>query len=85
MCYHIFHPYAYAYRFKYDDENFYFDHLNEIIDYYWKDARKVIPQFMQFIDMVVEFDKEKIIDSVDEFVAAYPDCNRKFYLDLFPY
>ena len=85
MCYHVFHPHAYNYRFKYDDENFYFLHLNEIINHYWKDARKIIPQFMSFVEMVVEFDKGKIIDSIDEFEAFYPNCNRKFYLDLFPY
>ncbi len=85
MCYHIFHPHAYRYRFKYDNENFYFSHLNEVIDYYWKDARKIIPQFMGFVEKVVAFDKSKIIDAIDEFELAYPNCNRKFYLDLFPY
>ncbi len=85
MCYHIFHPNAYKYRFKYDDENFYFMHLNELIEHYWKDARKLIPQFMMFVDMIIQFDKNKIIDNIDEFEATYPNCNRKFYLDLFPY
>lgn len=85
MCYHIFHPHAYNYRFKYDNENFYFVHLNEIIEHYWKEARKTIPQLMAFIELVVKFDKDKIIDTVDEFEVVYPNCNRKFYLDLFPY
>ena len=85
LCYHIFHPHAYKYRFKYDNENFYFEHLNELIEHHWENARSIIPQFMSFVDRVVEFDKREIIDNIDEFELAYPDCNRKFYLDLFPY
>lgn len=85
MCYHIFHPHAYKYRFKYDNENFYFNNLNKIIIHYWPECEKCIPEFMNFINKVVLFDKSKIIDNIDEFELEYPSCNRKFYLDLFPY
>lgn len=85
MCYHIFHPHAYKYRFKYDNEKFYFNNLNKIIIHYWPECEKCIPEFMNFINKVVLFDKSKIIDDIDGFELEYPSCNRKFYLDLFPY
>ncbi|MDE6294253.1 MAG: hypothetical protein K2L88_06515, partial [Clostridiales bacterium] len=85
IMYHIFHPNAYKYRFKYDNENFYFDNLIEIILHYWPQAKDVIPEFIKFITSVKEFDKSKIIDSIDEFELQYPQCNRKFYVDVFPY
>lgn len=85
MTYHIFHPNAYKFRFKYDDENFYFDHLNEIVNHFWPQAKTEIPIFLEFIDKVVKYDKTKIIDDIDEFELEYPNCNRKFYVDIFPY
>lgn len=85
MTYHIFHPNAYKFRFKYDDENFYFDHLNEIINHFWPQAKTTIPSFLEFINKVVKYDKTKIIDDIDEFELEYPNCNRKFYVDIFPY
>lgn len=85
MCYHIFHPDAYKYRFKYDNENFYFNNLKNILLHFWPTAETNIPEFIKFIEEVVKFDKNKIIDDIDEFEITYPDCNRKFYLDLFPY
>ena len=59
MCYHIFHPDAYKYRFKYDNENFYFDNLKEIILHFWPSADQEIPEFLKFIDEIVLFDKIK--------------------------
>ena len=85
MTYHIFHPNAYKFRFKHDNENFYFQNLNKIISHFWPDAPRAIPEFMSFIERVRKFDKTKVIDDVDEFELQYPQCNRKFYVDVFPY
>ncbi len=85
LAYHIFHPDAYIIRFAFDDENFYFDTLSEITRHFWKDADKYIPNFLKFIDLVSAFDKDKIIDDEDEFEEQYPNCNRKFYIDIFPF
>lgn len=85
IAYHIFHPNAYKYRFCYDNEDFYFNNLNKIILHYWSDAKKYIPQLMNFITYVKTYDKKLIIDDVDEFEMFFPNSNRKFYLDLFPY
>ncbi|MDE7264022.1 MAG: hypothetical protein K2N64_05125 [Anaeroplasmataceae bacterium] len=85
MAYHILHPNAYRYRFKYDDENFYFNHLNDVVNEFWPQAKKEIPCFIKFVEQVIKFDKTKIIDEVDEFELEFPNCNRKFYVDIFPY
>ncbi len=85
MAYHIFHPNAYNIRFKHDNENFYFEKLEGIILHFWKESKDVIPKFLNFLNKVNKFDKSKIIDDVDEFEDQYPKCNRKFYLDIFPY
>ena len=88
LAYHIFHPDAYRYRFKYDDELFYFSNLNNIVLHFWPEAQSRIPNLLEFIDMirdVIENKSETIIDNVDEFEKAFPTCSRKFYLDIYPY
>lgn len=88
LTYHIFHPNAYRFRFKYDDELFYFSNLNKIVLHFWPEAQSFIPNLLEFIDIVrdtIENRSETIIDDVDEFEDAFPTCSRKFYLDIYPY
>lgn len=86
LTYHIFHSNAYKYRFKYDNENFYFDNLNRIVLHFWPQAEKVIPEFLKFIDEIKSFDKSTLIDNNnDVFESCYPNSNQKYYIDLFPY
>lgn len=85
MTYHIIHPHAYKYRFKYDNEFFYFGHLDQIVQYFWPDSTVAIPEFLKLIQNVKKLNKSDLFDDVDEFEIQYPNCNRKFYLDIFPY
>lgn len=85
MTYHIIHPHAYKYRFKYDNEFFYFNHLDQIIQHFWPDSHSAIPEFLKLIQKVKKPSNVDLFDDVDEFEIQYPNCNRKFYLDIFPY
>ena len=88
LTYHIFHPNAYKFRFKYDNEFFYFSNLNNIVLHFWPEAQSIIPNLLKFVDIVqdtIENKNETIIDDVDEYEDAFPTCSRKFYLDIYPY
>ena len=85
LCYHIFHPNAYKFRFRYDNEYFYFHYLEKLVKHFWPESTIVIPEFLKFINAVDTYDKSKIIDDVDEFELEFPNSNRKFYIDIFPY
>lgn len=85
MTYHIIHPHAYSYRFRYDNEFFYFDQLESIIRHFWPDSINVIPEFINLIRKITTLSNSKVFDEEDKFELQYPDCNRKFYLDIFPY
>lgn len=85
MTYHIIHPHAYTYRFKYDNEFFYFNQLDQIVKHFWPESTMVIPEFFKLIQKIKLPSKADLFDEVDEFEVQYPDCNRKFYLDIFPY
>lgn len=85
LAYHIFHPNAYKYRFRYDNEKFYFKNLNDILRHFTPNFEKKTPEFIRFIDLIARYDISKLIDTVDEFEKAFPNCNRKFYIDIFPY
>lgn len=85
MTYHIIHPHAYIYRFKYDNEFFYFNKLEPIIKHFWPESASVIPEFLKLVQNVKKTNKTDLFDDVDEFEIQYPNCNRKFYLDIFPY
>ncbi len=85
LVYHFFHPNAYKYRFRYDNENFYFEKLPEIIMHYWKESKQIIPHFLNFVEAVIIFNKYHIYNDIDIFELEYPNCNRKFYIDIYPY
>ena len=88
LAYHMLHPDAYFSRFKYDHENFYFERLSKLVTYYWPESKKELPNLLKFfddVDFTRKFDKDSVIDSVDEFEKEYPDCSRKFYIDIYPY
>ena len=88
LAYHIFHPNAYKYRFKYDNELFYFSNLKKFVLYFWPEAKEIIPNLLEFVTIVhdtIEYKNETIIDDIDEFEDAFPNCSRNFYLDIYPY
>ena len=85
LAYHVIHPHAYEYRFKYDNEFFYFDHFESIIDHFWPDSVDTIPELMKLIQSVRKLERLDLFDNVDEYENLYRDCYSKFYLDIFPY
>lgn len=85
LAYHIFHPNAYQYRFRYDNEKFYFKNLNSVVCHYANILDERTPEFKRFVESVANYEMNRVIDSEDEFENAFPNCNRKFYIDIFPY
>jgi hypothetical protein len=85
LSYHIIHPEAYKFRFHYDNEFFYFSNLNKLLDVFWPDSKSQIPELRKFIDLVNTANSDDFIDDVDEFHETTKICDRKFYIDIFPF
>lgn len=81
--YRMLHPWGHRIRFRHDNDNFYFDRLSRIIDFYWPDAPEFAPCLLKLNNVISRALTGKR-PSIDYFIAYRLAEKRKYYVDMFP-